>query len=73
MTVIAPAAVTRNAAPCSYRDCALRVERGYWSGPSLVRGATGQPVAHLDADLGAPRSSDILTVFAGNDSASMYG
>ncbi len=69
MTVIAPAAVTRSAAPCSYADCALRVERGLWSGPSLVRGVTGRPVA----DLGGLRPTDLLTVFAGNDSASMYG
>lgn len=69
MTVIAPAAVTRSAAPCSYADCALRVERGLWSGPSLMRGVTGRPVA----DLGVLRSSDLLPLFAGNDSASMYG
>lgn len=69
MTVIAPAAVTRSAAPCSYADCALRVERGLWSGPSLVRGVTGRPVA----DLGALRPADVLPLFAGNDSASMYG
>ncbi|MDQ2666278.1 MAG: hypothetical protein M3Z05_09730 [Gemmatimonadota bacterium] len=47
----------------------MRVERGYWSGPSLVRGVAGRPVA----DLGGLRPPDVLTVFAGNDSASMYG
>ncbi|MDQ2665373.1 MAG: hypothetical protein M3Z05_05125 [Gemmatimonadota bacterium] len=47
----------------------MRIERGLWSGPSLVRGATGRPVA----DLGGLRPPDVLTVFAGNDSASMYG
>ena len=63
-----PNAVTRRAAPCSYADCALRVERSFGSGPRLVRGITGS----LAADLGVLRFSELLPLFAGNDSASVY-
>src|SRR4051812_1695691 len=68
ISAMAPAAVTRASAPCSYAECALRVEPGLFSGPHLVRGTSGNRVV----DLGRQGPSDIVSVFAGNDSATAY-
>ena len=68
LPVIAPAGVTSRAAACTYVSCALRVERRFWSGPTLVRGTNGETAA----DIGSMRAPDVLPLFAVNDSASKY-
>jgi hypothetical protein len=65
---VAVSRATAAAPPCTYATCALRVERSIWH-RRIVRGATGSSVASLDM----PKSSEIAQLFAGSDSASVYG
>ena len=52
---------------CSYQECALRTTGGGWfSGPAIVRGRTGERVSKFD------RSKDLEGLMSQNDSSAAY-